>query len=1039
MKKNKKGFTVVELVIVIGVIAVLSAILIPTFVSLTNRARETATQSNLNNAYKEYQVDALASGDSIKYLEKDEVYLSNEKNSIVAKDDVYHFVDDKWKKASAASIHELDTVYNGFDYQAKKYSGFYAFGVVEKLTALSIVNPFGSDTISRYTSVTLVAQPEPAKADGEVTWVSSDESKVSITSNGVINTVGEVGQSATITAISVSDPTIEASLTVTIGAAPSIDADEVKAIELPQFVNEYNANTSSLDNPAANNSAMANLRNGLRAFSSIRRGVFYANEEGGRDPYRIGVRNTFRFPYLSRTSSAFSHGVSYCGPFLNYEIFEKNGTGDYVATDKIVTDGYNIGFSSAYLTAGEFGQTFKLRVYNAKLHYEFVFETFDGYNIYRPEELCLFDNRDLTKDRLIFQDGSETNEAKTNSVWLPGKDYWEESRNGISSDDVKGIALHGNMILKNHMIPDGLKYTEEEINTYISTYPNDYKQWCLNRSNHYANIYGDYSFDGKSELVGSLKDDTALFYRTTNGESFRFEGNYFTVDASQLKPMLVCRTSNYPDPTLTGQLNAKFKIESHLALFGANLTNNSGVVTNSGSLSANSVMEYLSGTTNFRKPTRGGEIIFNDTAFIGNGDLSNDERYGGGLLMFKASAVTVRFNNNIVTKSYMAFMPQPAWYIVSDQINQVNGISNYHAWDTKFILDRVKCYRSYNIMFSAYGTSGNEINNSYFEDAGGPLLMVDELNYGKHNNTKYGTVDKAYYHTASIDVTDSFLRNYVQGTESWFVQYPLAGTLLGMVKLFGVDGGILYKNSRNHGAGKNIVAMQNNVPVLNFIGLDVSTSANIVENYIGTNGDISSGDALEGHIRITNTQTSNVFALDMNKVNSGSASADANLLAYHNVILSQIESSGENQQALMFTTSGGGHGLLCDGQGRNAAVYVDGLVDYVLDYIDTVVPGAIPDSATREAMRQGLNQNLPAIMQYYGGAAGAGDLDTEFFIPEAMFDGSDLAGLKTVIAAGITSYLNMKRDNLASGDYCALYINMAPTATHYFGVLFGLM
>ncbi len=53
LRKSKKGFTVVELVIVIAVIAVLAAILIPTFISLDSRAKKASDQSlvsNLNTA-----------------------------------------------------------------------------------------------------------------------------------------------------------------------------------------------------------------------------------------------------------------------------------------------------------------------------------------------------------------------------------------------------------------------------------------------------------------------------------------------------------------------------------------------------------------------------------------------------------------------------------------------------------------------------------------------------------------------------------------------------------------------------------------------------------------------------------------------------------------------------------------------------------------------------------------------------------------------------------------------------------------------------
>jgi len=57
-KTNKKGFTIVELVIVIAVIGILAAILIPTFVNLTENARAAALQSNLRNAYTAYLADA---------------------------------------------------------------------------------------------------------------------------------------------------------------------------------------------------------------------------------------------------------------------------------------------------------------------------------------------------------------------------------------------------------------------------------------------------------------------------------------------------------------------------------------------------------------------------------------------------------------------------------------------------------------------------------------------------------------------------------------------------------------------------------------------------------------------------------------------------------------------------------------------------------------------------------------------------------------------------------------------------------------------
>ena len=52
-KTNKKGFTIVELVIVIAVVAILAAVLVPTFVSVVKKANEskdTQLVRNLNTA-----------------------------------------------------------------------------------------------------------------------------------------------------------------------------------------------------------------------------------------------------------------------------------------------------------------------------------------------------------------------------------------------------------------------------------------------------------------------------------------------------------------------------------------------------------------------------------------------------------------------------------------------------------------------------------------------------------------------------------------------------------------------------------------------------------------------------------------------------------------------------------------------------------------------------------------------------------------------------------------------------------------------------
>lgn len=56
-RNNKKGFTIVELVIVIAVIAILSAVLIPTFGGVVDKANASADLQNARNAYTEYLVE----------------------------------------------------------------------------------------------------------------------------------------------------------------------------------------------------------------------------------------------------------------------------------------------------------------------------------------------------------------------------------------------------------------------------------------------------------------------------------------------------------------------------------------------------------------------------------------------------------------------------------------------------------------------------------------------------------------------------------------------------------------------------------------------------------------------------------------------------------------------------------------------------------------------------------------------------------------------------------------------------------------------
>lgn len=75
-KNNKKGFTIIELTVVVSVIAILSAVLIPTFAGITKKARQTADEAavrELNNVIATADKDITDVNDLIAYLETNNI------------------------------------------------------------------------------------------------------------------------------------------------------------------------------------------------------------------------------------------------------------------------------------------------------------------------------------------------------------------------------------------------------------------------------------------------------------------------------------------------------------------------------------------------------------------------------------------------------------------------------------------------------------------------------------------------------------------------------------------------------------------------------------------------------------------------------------------------------------------------------------------------------------------------------------------------------------------------------------------------------
>ena len=90
-RNNKKGFTIVELVIVIAVIGILAGVLIPTFSGIISSANESSRDQKARNALTDYMTTAtaeeLADGVNGYIVIGDSVYKVEDNNLVDIGDD----------------------------------------------------------------------------------------------------------------------------------------------------------------------------------------------------------------------------------------------------------------------------------------------------------------------------------------------------------------------------------------------------------------------------------------------------------------------------------------------------------------------------------------------------------------------------------------------------------------------------------------------------------------------------------------------------------------------------------------------------------------------------------------------------------------------------------------------------------------------------------------------------------------------------------------------------------------------------------------
>lgn len=108
MKNNRKGFTITELVIVIAVIAILAAVLIPTFSSIIKKANKSSDLQAARSIYTEYTANVDYATEE---AERDIVVKVDDDSYLIVddgkmQDDVYETEADAAEKLGANAAGE---------------------------------------------------------------------------------------------------------------------------------------------------------------------------------------------------------------------------------------------------------------------------------------------------------------------------------------------------------------------------------------------------------------------------------------------------------------------------------------------------------------------------------------------------------------------------------------------------------------------------------------------------------------------------------------------------------------------------------------------------------------------------------------------------------------------------------------------------------------------------------------------------------------------------------------------------------------------
>ncbi len=716
-------------------------------------------------------------------------------------------------------------------------------------------------------------------------WSSLDSTIASVNDAGLVT-----GHKLGVTTITVAtnDGSVSDSATITV-KQDRTQEDTVNSLQKPTFLVNYESKTATLDDVAS-----------IQTNHNPSRTSYYKNAQGTRDVYKVGNQNEFKAQITGvAIDSETLEDTEIANPFtlITVEKFN-NGTQQYEAIPDASLSAHvviNQAHNGYKFAADTVGNRYKITVSVDASKYSSVseycspvvmeVEVFEGVNVYNKQELAVMDN------------------------WQAA---WNDTKvaAGVGDIDAKGVALHSNITLTNDDMPSEFKYSQADIEKYISDYPNNWTDYVNKKRDNRPTQAERESFtaaDAKANLVDSLKDWTTVFNRkTSENATFTFEGNYNTIDYSGIKQIFVFGSNTLANGKVSEEYFPNSN-GSHGQFFGFNteLENNPPFIGQ-------------------------GENYFKNLTIIGNGDRSSDDNYEGGLIAFKVRSTDMHYQNVLSSKTFITFMAE------RDKDEREEAI---HI-DTRTYMDRCKSFDSYNSMMYVWGTETNIITNSVMNGAGGAIALLDDVNADDAASKTHGT--------PKVDAFNVYFENLLTGQEPWFVNHQ-ASALVQLMELFGSPEMWLGRNAVAHGDHMNIAtADAQGHPFIDLVAIDIC-GGNPLGNLL-TQG----GQPLKGHFNIYNdaAMTQIAASLDMSKMaaadpREGQEAFVGNVLAQYaagNVLpLYRLMAQSAGGPGMVVETSAGGHGMLFEDTYHNGVVGTLNFPNYsalpIASYAQTIVPG----------------------------------------------------------------------------------------------------